>query len=54
MNAYRYPGTYSFSSDQRHLFFGRDEDMADLARLVELEKVSVLYGKSGMGKTSLL
>lgn len=50
----RYPGIRPFRSDERHLFFGRTDDTARLLRLILLEKVVILYGKSGYGKSSLL
>lgn len=50
----RYPGRKPFSKDERELFFGRNQDINQLVRLVELERLVVLYGKSGLGKTSLL
>ena len=54
MSQYRYPGTQPFSTGQRHLFFGRDDDIARLHRLVKTQPLVVLYGKSGLGKSSLL
>ena len=50
----RYPGIRPFRSDERHLFFGRDQDIERLHRLIGLEQVVILYGKSGYGKSSLL
>ncbi len=50
----RYPGVYSFSSEQKDIFFGRDSDIEKLRTLVEVEKQILLYSKSGIGKTSLL
>lgn len=54
MNQYRYPGAQPFSSEQQHLFFGRDEDILRLHRLVKTQTLALLYGKSGLGKSSLL
>ncbi len=51
---HRYPGVQPFSKGQAHLFFGRDEDTERLFDLVLLEKLVVLFGKSGYGKSSLL
>ncbi|OQZ00166.1 MAG: hypothetical protein B6D35_07610 [Candidatus Brocadia sp. UTAMX2] len=51
---YRYPGTRPFTADDRNLFFGRDEDIGNLSQFCSLESLIVLYGKSGLGKTSLL
>jgi hypothetical protein len=50
----RYPGINSFSKDQASLFFGREKESKELHYLVSLEKVTVLFGRSGLGKTSLL
>jgi hypothetical protein len=36
------------------LFFGRDDDIVNLATFIKVERTIVLYGKSGLGKTSLL
>lgn len=51
---YRYPGIHSFTADDRKLFFGRDREIKELFRLIVLNEVVVLFGKSGTGKTSLL
>lgn len=50
----RYPGVKPFSTDERNLFFGRDRDIDDLLDLLWLEKLVVLFGKSGYGKSSLI
>ncbi|MCB9315294.1 MAG: SUMF1/EgtB/PvdO family nonheme iron enzyme [Lewinellaceae bacterium] len=50
----RYPGIRPFRTDEQGLFFGRDADIARLHRLIELEQLVILYGKSGYGKSSLL
>lgn len=51
---YRYPGVKPFTFDDRKLYFGRDEDIENLSQLISLERLLILYGKSGIGKTSLL
>ncbi|MCL6257469.1 hypothetical protein M3O96_00095 [Aquiflexum sp. TKW24L] len=51
---YRYPGTRPFQEDDRNLFFGRNEDIEKLTELIVLEKMVVLFSKSGYGKSSLL
>ncbi len=51
---HRYPGSRSFTSDYRHLFFGRDDERQELFRLIVLNDLVVLFGDSGSGKTSLL
>ena len=53
-NKYRYPGTRPFQEKDSHLFFGRNSDKIKLTELIVLEKLVVLFGKSGYGKTSLL
>ena len=50
----RYPGARPFERDQSSIFFGRDQDTVNLHRLIKLENLIVLHGKSGMGKSSLL
>ncbi|MDX2071499.1 MAG: hypothetical protein SFV55_23925 [Haliscomenobacter sp.] len=50
----RYPGVKPFETSERDLFFGRDRDIEDLLDLVWLEKLVVLFGKSGYGKSSLI
>lgn len=51
---HRYPGPRSFTGDDRHLFFGRDAEKQELFRLIVLNELTVLFGESGSGKTSLL
>jgi formylglycine-generating enzyme required for sulfatase activity len=52
----RYPGTRSFADDEadRRLFFGRDQEIETLTHRVRASRLVVLFGKSGLGKTSLL
>jgi hypothetical protein len=47
-------GLVSFSEETRAYFFGRDEEVAELARRVQRKLLTVLFGKSGLGKTSIL
>ncbi len=51
---YRYPGTKPFEWNETNLFKGRDEDIKNLYELITFENMVVLYGRSGLGKTSLL
>lgn len=51
---YRYPGARPFTDEDQDLFFGRDRDIEDLSLLLLREKLSVLYARSGLGKSSLL
>ncbi|MEL6659801.1 MAG: WD40 repeat domain-containing protein [Bacteroidota bacterium] len=54
MSTYRYPGTQSFRTEDAAIFYGREQDSEHLLRLLLLEQVVVLYGKSGLGKSSLI
>ena len=49
-----YRGLARFEPDDRHLFFGRDPMVEDLRRLVCDQRLAVLFGPSGSGKSSLL
>lgn len=51
---HRYPGTSPFEEQDANIFFGRDRDIEELLRLIRLKELVVLYGKSGLGKTSLI
>jgi hypothetical protein len=53
-NIKRYPGVRPFETDDQDLFFGRDRDIDDLSDLIALERLVVLFGKSGYGKSSLI
>lgn len=50
----RYPGAKPFETEEGTIFFGRDEDITNLRRKMRLAPLTVLYGKSGTGKSSLL
>lgn len=50
----RYPGTQPFTAEQINLFHGRDMETDDLLKLIRFQQMVVLYGKSGLGKSSLL
>ena len=47
-------GLASFTEESRAYFFGRDEEVAELARRVQRKLLTVLFGQSGLGKTSIL
>ena len=47
-------GLFSYSEGNRAYFHGRDEEAAELARRVQRKLLTVLFGQSGLGKTSLL
>jgi len=50
----RYPGVRPFETADKDLFFGREHDVHRLSVLITLEKLVVLFGKSGYGKSSLI
>jgi WD40 repeat protein len=52
----RYPGTRPFADNkaERKLFFGRDHEIRELLHQILSTNLLVVYGKSGLGKTSLL
>jgi len=47
-------GLDSFSEETRGFFHGRDEEIAELGRRVRRKLLTVLFGQSGLGKTSIL
>ena len=47
-------GLRSFDEGTRGYFFGRDAELRDLAERVRHRPLTVLFGQSGLGKTSLL
>jgi hypothetical protein len=47
-------GLDSFSDEARGYFFGRDAEVAELLQRLRLDSMLVLFGSSGLGKTSLL
>jgi tetratricopeptide (TPR) repeat protein len=49
-----WPGLSSYTEETRGYFHGRDEEAAELVRRVQRKLLTVLFGQSGLGKTSLL
>lgn len=47
-------GLFSYSEETRAYFHGREEETGELARRVQRKLLTVLFGQSGLGKTSLL
>src|SRR5439155_4382633 len=47
-------GLESFREETRAYFFGRDAEIAELHLRVRSHSLLVLYGRSGLGKTSIL
>jgi tetratricopeptide (TPR) repeat protein len=49
-----WPGLASFTEENRNFFHGREDEVAELARRVQRKLLTVLFGQSGLGKTSIL
>jgi WD40 repeat protein len=49
-----WPGLSSFTEAAHGFFHGRDDETDELLRLVRRSSLSVLFGQSGLGKSSLL
>jgi len=47
-------GLDSFDEETRQYFHGREEEIAELARRVQRKTLAILFGQSGLGKTSIL
>jgi len=47
-------GLRSFGEEHTDLFFGRQTERNEILRSVEHRHITVLYGRSGLGKTSLI
>ena len=50
----RYPGLRPFDSEEKQYFFGREEEIESVCRLLDLDNLTILHGPSGMGKSSLI
>jgi hypothetical protein len=49
-----WPGLTAFTEKQHEFFYGRSQESHELFSCVKRERLTVLFGKSGLGKTSLL
>jgi len=49
-----WPGAKPYEIEQGRFFFGREREILEVRRRVERERLSVLAGPSGVGKTSLI
>lgn len=49
-----WPGPAAYDEASSKYFFGRSQEARELLRLIRLAPLTVVYGKSGLGKTSLL
>lgn len=54
MRKRRYIGSIPYDISHKTLFKGRENDYGKLSRLLNVRSLVVLYGKSGVGKTSLI
>ena len=54
MPSYRYPGPRPFEENYIDLFFGRNRDIKNLLTFINVEQLTVLFSKSGLGKSSLI
>jgi WD40 repeat protein len=49
-----YPGLEPFGEENRSYFFGRERDQKTIAANLTVSPLTILYGASGVGKTSVL
>jgi WD40 repeat protein len=49
-----YPGLHAFEERDAAFFYGRERELDELFGLVREQRLTLVYGKSGLGKTSLL
>ena len=49
-----WPGLRVFTEENASFFYGRKAEIEDLARMIRQETMTVLFGKSGLGKSSIL
>ncbi len=49
-----WPGLAAFGEEDQDFFRGREREAGELAQLVRRERLTVLFGRSGLGKSSLL
>lgn len=49
-----WPGFLAFMEEDSSFFAGRDAEKEELFRLVQRDRLTVLFGRNGLGKTSLL
>src|SRR5437867_2496881 len=47
-------GLDSFTEETRAYFYGREDEVAELVRRVQRRTLTVLFGQSGLGKTSIV
>jgi len=47
-------GLASYTEQDKERFFGRERETAEVLRLIERDALTVVFGRSGLGKTSVL
>jgi len=47
-------GLHSYGEEDRGRFFGREREIAEVFRLIQRDTLTVVFARSGVGKTSLL
>ena len=47
-------GLASYTEETRGFFYGREEEVGELGRRVQRKLLTILFGQSGLGKTSIL
>ncbi len=53
-NQHPWIGLESFTEATRSYFYGREDEVSELSRRVQRKLLTVLFGQSGLGKTSIL
>lgn len=53
-NANPFPGLNSYTESSKKFFFGRNAEVKALFNLINRNRLTILLGKSGIGKTSLI
>ena len=53
-HTYRYPGMRAFERSETQLFYGREQECYELYNQVKVQQLTVLFAKSGIGKSSLI
>jgi ABC-type nitrate/sulfonate/bicarbonate transport system ATPase subunit len=49
-----YPGLRPFTFEEAHLFFGREQQVFEMLKLLEHQRFLAVIGSSGCGKSSLV
>ncbi|KAF5433683.1 Tetratricopeptide (TPR) repeat [Candidatus Methanophagaceae archaeon] len=49
-----YKSLLSYDTEDKDIFFGRDDDIKILSSMISTSRLTLLYAQSGVGKTSLL